>query len=241
MSSYSSDALISIVVPYLNPNDYFVDHIRAILKVMEEIGNPYEVIAVNDGSTDGSDIRLKALNHPNIKMLENETNFGKGYSIRRGFRRCSGELIAFIDADGDIPASVLKQFVTYALNHDFDVLLGSKYHPDSVVNSSVSRKLSSRTYQTLVKLLFKLDLSDTQTGIKLLKREIVEQVLDDLKENGFAFDLELLITIKRHGFSNFVELPVTIIKRQSSTLDLKNALGLVGKTFSLYKRHRFYL
>ena len=120
-----------------------------------------------------------------------------------------GSYLGFIDGDGDIPAPVLGEFVSCIQNERPDFAIGSKRHPESVVVYPRLRRLYSWGYQVLTRMLFGLNVTDTQSGIKLARREIVTELLPILEEDGFTFDLELLAVARRRGYT-LVELPVEI-------------------------------
>ena len=109
---------------------------------------------------------------------------------------------------GTCPADLLGPFVSEIRSGDVDIVLGSKRHHDSEVEYPIVRRLYSWGFQQLVRLLFDLDVRDTQTGIKVLRREVLEAVLPQMVEQRFAFDLELLVVARRLGFDRFAELPV---------------------------------
>ena len=141
-----------------------------------------------------------------------------------------GRYLGFIDGDGDIPAPVLGEFVDCIERASPDFAIGSKRHPDSVVVYPWLRRVYSFGYQGLTRLLFGLDVTDTQSGIKLARREIVTELLPVLKEDGFTFDLELLAVARRRGYTNVVELPVEIRERFSSTISPRAVLAMLIDT-----------
>jgi hypothetical protein len=93
-------------------------------------------------------------------------------------------------------------------------------------------------YQQLNRALFQLPTRDTQTGIKLIRRETLAAVLPKMVEKRFAFDLELLVVARRMGYCNFVELPVQITERFTSTISLKSVWGMLLDTFAIFYRLR---
>lgn len=122
---------------------------------------------------------------------------GKGWALRNAFKQSTKDWICMIDGDGDIQPTELKRLIYYRGNND--IIIGTKdlrYMP-------FTRKIISFFSRLLIKLLFRLPVSDTQTGIKLFKRH----TLQTWKTNGFAFDIEILYNAYNKGFK-IGEVPV---------------------------------
>ena len=197
---------LSLVIPFYNPGTSLAAHVREVVKVLQAANVTFEVIAVSDGSTDGSPASIAGLGQ--VRVVQLAENQGKGAALRIGLAQGKGRYLGFIDGDGDIPAGQLSHFLAAARAGDPDVVLGTKCHPDSDVVYPPLRRLYSLGYQQLNRLLFQLPTRDTQTGIKLIRRETVAAVLPKMVEKRFAFDLELLLVARRMGYCNFTELPV---------------------------------
>ncbi len=118
------------------------------------------------------------------------------------------------------------------------MVLGTKSHPESDVVYPPLRRLYSFGYQQLTRLLFRLPTRDTQTGIKLIRRETLAAVLPKMLEKRFAFDLELLVVARRMGYRNFVELPVQIAERFTTTISPKAVWRTLLDTLAIFYRLR---
>ena len=197
---------LSLVIPFYNPGPRLASHVQDVVGVLRTEQVTFEVIAVSDGSTDGSPSSIAGIDQ--VRIVELAKNQGKGAALRVGLAQGRGRYLGFIDGDGDIPARQLSHFLAAIRAGDPDVVLGSKLHPDSDVVYPPLRRLYSLGYQQLTRLLFRLPTRDTQTGIKLIRRETLAAVLPKMLEKRFAFDLELLVVARRMGYRNFVELPV---------------------------------
>jgi glycosyltransferase involved in cell wall biosynthesis len=228
---------LTVVVPYYNPGHNLVGHVAQVIELLRDRGVSFEVIAVSDGSTDGSDAGLEQLG-PEVQVVHLPVNQGKGHALRVGLGLGRGSYLGFIDGDGDIPAPVLGEFVDCVLSERPDFAIGSKRHTESVVVYPPLRRFYSWGYQGLTRLLFGLDITDTQSGIKLVRREIVTELLPILEEDRFTFDLELLALARRRGYRRVVELPVEIRERFSSTVSPRAAWDMLIDTFRLTWRLR---
>jgi len=229
---------LTLVVPFYNPGPRFSSHIAEIIKVLSDEDISYEIIAVSDGSTDGSENQLNIITANELTVIRSLTNQGKGEAIRIGLSNGSGRYLGFIDADGDLPAKLLRAFIGVMKNENPDIIYGSKRHPESDVYYPPVRKLYSWGYQQLNRLLFGLPIKDSQTGVKVIRKDVLAEVLPKMVEKRFAFDLELFVVARQLGFTHFVEMPVTIIERFASTVSLRSVRQMLQDTLAIFYRLR---
>ena len=190
---------------------------------------PFELILVDDGSTDGSaqEIARLAGLFPGEVIPLDMPHAGKGEALRRGARQARGEFVVFIDADLDLPPEQILFFVAIQRVKKADAVIGSKMHPDSTVDYPLRRRIYSLGYFWLVKALFGLPVRDTQTGLKLVRRELLLPALEQTQSQGFTLDLELLVRLVQLG-AVMVEAPVVV---QHSMKFGGIGLGTVGAIF----------
>ena len=205
--------------------------------VLSKSGVTFEIIAVSDGSTDGYDAALEAVS-AHVRVVQLNHNWGKGQALRVGLSMGRGAYLGFIDADGDLPAEQVASYVTLVQSYHPDVVLGSKRHPMSEVEYPIIRRIYSWGYQQLVRTLFRLNVRDTQTGLKILRREMVADVLPRMLEKRFAFDLEMLVVARRLGYKKFFEAPVRIEERLSSTISRRAVRSMLVDTLAIFYRLR---
>jgi glycosyltransferase involved in cell wall biosynthesis len=228
---------VSIVVPYYNPGLRLRTTVEDMLRVLDASGMTFEIIAVSDGSTDGSPFTLEGFPESVVRRVSFDKNVGKGHALRAGLGMGRGRYLGFIDADGDISPELLAPFVSIMQTLEPDIIIGSKRHPDSSVHYPPLRRLYSWGYQHLIGLLFRLHIKDTQVGIKLVDRKVIADVLPLLRESRFALDLELLVLARRLGYTRIVEAPVRIRERFGSTISLKAVWLLLIDTLALFIRY----
>jgi len=229
---------VSIVVPYYNPGPALRATIDDTVAVLAESGVTFEVITVSDGSTDGSEATLEGLPEDLVRPVILERNQGKGQALQVGLAMGRGRYLGFLDADGDISPELLSPFVSLMRLYEPDVILGSKRHPMSEVHYPWVRRTYSWGYQQLIRSLFHLEVRDTQVGIKLIKREVIEATLPLLVESRFAFDLELLVVARQLGFDKVFEAPVRIEHHFSSTISPRAVVGMLVDTLGIFVRLR---
>jgi glycosyltransferase involved in cell wall biosynthesis len=202
------NAKLSIVVPVFNEANRITSNLDLLIDEIEEYFPSFEIIVVSDGSTDGTNVRLLAFRHPGVKPIVMEKNSGKGNAVRAGFQRATGDYVLFIDGGMEIHPKEIRIFMGLMYLYDADIVIGSKRHPQSKVEYPLHRRILSWLFQRLVHLLFAVDVTDTQVGIKLLRKEVVDAILPDLEVNRYGFDLEMLSLAKIKGYANVLEAPI---------------------------------
>ena len=232
---------ITLVIPSYNPGPAVIDTIVSAHECFAGLKERATIIVVTDGSTDGSDLLIDSIDLPELIHIRHPRNMGKGAALRTGFSQAETDLIAFIDADGDLPPSLFVELLRAQQHFDADIVFGSKLHPESVVDISALRHIYSTTYRLLMRVLFQLDIRDTQTGIKLFRRDVIKTVLPTLRENAFALDLELFIAARAAGFTNYVEVPVVLRRQSGSTISLRGIGSMFGHTLRLFWRAKITL
>jgi hypothetical protein len=224
------DRGVAVVVPFYNPGPQVVVRtVSRLVATLEAHGSPFRVVAVSDGSTDGSVEALTAAALPHVDVVSLERNRGKGAALRAGFARAHAPLIGYIDADGDLPPEQLAAFLDIAAETGADAVVGSKVHPDSDIANERVRRLLSALFRVTVRVLFRLDVHDTQTGLKVYRGDVMGSVVPMLREDGFAIDVEILVAANRLGSSagrlSIVEAPVQIVARAQTTVSSRRALS----------------
>ncbi len=196
------DGLLSVVMPAYRLAGTIADNIRRVRDLLTgQI--PFEIVVVDDGSGDGTAAAIQSVADESpdlIRPLILDANAGKGNAVRRGFYFSKGTHILLLDADLDLLPEMIPGFFDVMLRDDADIVIGSKRHPDSQIDYPFMRRLASRVYYGLVKLLVGLPTTDTQTGMKLFKREALQWSFDRMLVKRFAFDLEMLSIAYEHGF-----------------------------------------
>jgi hypothetical protein len=235
-----ADLDLSVVVPYYNPGELLVPTVRRVLTALESSGATFEVIAVSDGSTDGSDLLLeRELGHrPELTSVVYASNQGKGLALRLGLAQGRGRYLGFIDADGDLDPLLLCSFQEIVRRDDPDMVVGSKRHPQSQVQYPRLRRVYSWGYQQLIRLGFRLVVRDTQTGVKLVRRDVLAAALPRMVEKRFAFDLELFVVAQRLGYGRFVEAPIRLDFQFKSTVSWRSVRGMLLDTMAIWYRLR---
>jgi dolichol-phosphate mannosyltransferase len=239
-------SLLSVVVPVFNEERNIIDNLDLLITEIEEYFPKFEIIVVSDGSTDNTAFKVFSFRHPDIHLVVEGDNKGKGHSVRTGFARAKGDFVLFIDGGMELHPREIKVFAGLMSLYQADIILGSKRHPQSEVEYPWYRKFLSYLFQLLVRLLFQVDVTDTQVGIKLFRRPVIEAVLPHLQINRYGFDLEVLCLAKAFGFGRMLEAPVRLDyfnrNRRSMPKDMTHVfrvgMSLLADTWRLHRRLR---
>ncbi len=230
--------LLSVIVPAYNCNTIDRD-LLGIQKYLDELNRPYEIICVVDGvknEKDNTADQAKTVRGPRIKVFPYKQNRGKGYAVRFGMARARGGIIAFIDAGGDLSASGIGLALEHMKWYQADIIVGSKRHHASRVEYPFQRKVLSFIVQRVTRFLFGINVSDTQTGLKVFRREVLEKVLPRLLVKQWAFDLEMLAAAHRLGFTRIYESPVEISFNFASNVGLNSVINFATDYLAIFYR-----
>ncbi|HET9781669.1 MAG TPA: glycosyltransferase family 2 protein [Candidatus Dormibacteraeota bacterium] len=234
---------LSVIVPAYREGEHIYNNMQRLLAELQATGRDYEVILVSDGNTDDTVTEAVRVGSPRLRVLSYETNMGKGYALTYGIQHCRGELVTLIDADMELDPRAIEDFIGLMEQGDYDVVVGSKRHPKSNVRYPAFRRIQSWAYQMLIRILFNLDVRDTQTGLKLFRRHVLVDVLPRLAVKRFAFDLELLVVAHHLGYRKIAEAPITLDYQFSSTIGPQAVFDALWDTAAIFYRRyllRYY-
>ncbi|MEM2856355.1 MAG: glycosyltransferase [Candidatus Nitrosocaldaceae archaeon] len=198
---------LSIIIPVYNCCNVILTCIDNIKSIVEKITNSYEIIIVDDGSIDETWKVARSKADENVRVISYYPNVGKGYAIKRGIMSAKGEKIIFIDGDRDIDAELLAIYYN-ALDYN-DVVIGSKYHPASNVKVPLRRYILSKLFNVIVNSILRLDISDTQVGLKAGKAEVFKKIFERVLVKRYAFDVEMLVVARLLDYK-IAEMPVNL-------------------------------
>lgn len=205
--------VISVIVPVYRQEKTIEDDIKNIEKSLAALGQEFEIVVVVDGSPDASYEKARRLESAKIKIYSYKVNKGKGYALRYGAVRAHGDVVVFLDSGMEINPRGIGMLWEHLKWYQADIVIGSKRHPASKVNYPPVRKIMSFFYQFFIYCLFGLKVKDTQTGIKMFRREVLEKILPRLLVKMYAIDIEMLAVAHYLGFKRIFEAPVDVSYR----------------------------
>jgi glycosyltransferase involved in cell wall biosynthesis len=232
---------ITVVMPAYNEARHIIANLLETVNTLSAFEYDFEVIVVDDGSPDKTFLHAARLlsTHPEtIRVVHYDANHGKGNALMCGATFARGDYIVFMDADMDLHPSQLPLFFGIMEATDADVVIGSKRHPLSNVKYPRRRRLYSWAYYNFVKLLFGLPVKDTQTGLKVFKRQVIDSVFSRVLAKRFAFDLEVLANAHHRGFK-IESAPVTLeFQRVAGRIHWGDIFRIFVDTLAIFYRLR---
>jgi glycosyltransferase involved in cell wall biosynthesis len=229
---------LSVVVPAYREGRRIYGNITRLVGELDKLGVPYEVIVVSDGNTDTTVSEAKRIESPAVKVFHYPMNIGKGFALSCGVDQSVGDLVTFIDADMELDPATIATFIQLMQSSGCDAVVGSKRHPESEVAYPTFRRFQSAVYQLVIRVLFNLNIRDTQTGLKLFRRQVLHEALPLLAIKRFAFDLELLVVAHYLGYRHVCEAPIRLNYQFESTVNLGSAWRVLWDTAAIFYRLR---
>lgn len=192
---------LAIIIPAYN-EERTIQH--TLLKYYQFFKKRYEfeIIVVMDGCTDNTLHIVKHLSeiYPEIKYLSFKKKLGKGGGVIKGFKMADAKYISFTDADGSTEPREIERLMNHVQSEDG--VIGSRWKKGAMIikKESLVRKIASRGFNLLIRIMFNLQYNDTQCGAKVFRDYVIDDVVDDLLIKNFSFDIDLLYQIKRKGY-----------------------------------------
>lgn len=236
----SKKYVISLIIPAYKQEKTVAHDLQRIKNIMNQLRYDYEMIVVVDGFIDNTYTNAKKIASRKIIITGYQHNHGKGYAVRYGMAKARGNLVAFIDSGMDINPNGLSMLLEHFEWYNADVIVGSKLHPVSKIHYPVLRKVLSLGYRLLVRILFGLKIRDTQVGMKVFRRKVLEDVLPRLLVKKYAFDIEVLAVAYNLGYKRIFEAPIEIDFNWSNSIISKSfwkvIIFMVWDTLAVFYR-----
>jgi len=229
---------LSIVIPSYKEGERIGRNLLEIDKYLKAKDFPYEIIVVVDGSPDNTAevVRNYALQIPNLRVIENPENHGKGYVVRQGLLEAKGKYRIFMDADGSTSITHWDSFEP-EFAKGFDVVIGSREHKDAFiqVHQPKYREIMGDMGNWLIRIVLGLwRYPDTQCGFKALSGEAANAVASRMVVDRFGFDFELVTLAERLGY-RVAQMPVRWMNEEGSTVSLTGKNGFIRVLLDLWK------
>lgn len=231
---------LSVLMPAYNEQEHIFQNITETRRVLEEVGIRYEIIVIDDGSTDRTfECADRAAQDGAVLVKRMRSNHGKGRALKYGYRFATGDLIVFLDADLDLHPRQIRILYDVMQENNADIVIGSKRHSASILKKYPKRRrLISYFYNLMVRILFSTKVRDTQTGLKLFKREVLEDIFHRVLVKRFAFDVELLMVAHHLGYT-IMDAPVVLDfnrARRMGRVKFRDLVGTWQDTLAVFYR-----
>ncbi|PIV08981.1 UDP-glucose:dolichyl-phosphate glucosyltransferase [Candidatus Roizmanbacteria bacterium CG02_land_8_20_14_3_00_36_15] len=239
MDKRTNSHFLTLIIPVYKQEKTIVENLKQIKKILDQIRYHHEIIVVVDGIVDKSIEKIKQAMLPGVVTVGYIKNQGKSYAIRMGMKKAKGDYVMFIDAGMEIDPNGISMLLEHMEWYNADIIVGSKRHPASQVNYPLNRKILSYGYYYLVKFLFGLNVRDTQAGIKIFKKDVLQKVLPRLLEKKFAGDLEFLVVAQILGFRRIYEAPIKLdysLSPITTAAGIRAIWGILVDTLAIFYR-----
>lgn len=226
---------VSLVIPAYNEEKRILLVLTRFCQVLPD----QEIIVVCDGCNDSTYDIVKRLScsYPQVKIISLPEKSGKGKAIISGMIKANNSKVGFVDADESVePDDLLNMFASL---EDNDCVIASRRINGAkiLIPQPIMRRFASKSFNILVRVLFALDIKDTQCGAKVFQREAVRSIINEMVCTGFEFDVELLWKLKKRGYK-IKEFPIKWKHAEGSRFSLKNAPGMFISLLKVkYGRH----
>ncbi len=231
---------LTVCIPMYNESSVIADTANALSGYMFSKFEDYEILFSDDGSRDGSAEIVKSLNLPNVRVIENPINQGKGAAVRAAMLEATGDYVLFTDADLAYGTDVINGIADAFLNDsECDVIIGSRNVDKSGYEEyTFIRKLASKIYINFLCMIGGFRMSDSQCGCKAFTGKAAKEIFSRCKLNGFSFDFEVLLWAETLGMK-VSEHPVKIINHRESKIHLvRDSVKMVRDVISIKKSVR---
>jgi glycosyltransferase involved in cell wall biosynthesis len=230
-----SNLKLAVVMPAHNEEAQIINCLNATCDVLESNNWNYKIIVVDDGSSDSTKSLVQNYENSHVSLISLPSKRGKGFAVKTGVSESEdAQIVAFMDSDLDIHPDYLNAYASFVSGDIADLVIGSKNHPLSKVSYPILRKVLSRLFYFYVKLLLNTKITDSQVGLKVMKGDIAREVFNNLKVEGFAFDLEIIAEFQNRG-ARTLEQPIEINHSWDSRVSPLGALLAMKEVYQLRK------
>jgi len=231
----------SIVIPAFNESARIPATLEAVIACIRANGWHAEVIVVNDGSTDTTAqlVRDFAQQAPEVRLLENPGNRGKGYSVRHGMLDALGDIVMFTDSDLSAPIEEADRMFA-AIAAGADIAIGSRWLESGrqIHRQPLYRQVFGRCFNAVCRMVMQLPFADTQCGFKAFTRAAAQTVFQLQTIERWGFDPEILFIALKRGL-RVVEVPVSWAHDERTRMSyLKDGLQML-KELAIIRRNAF--
>jgi glycosyltransferase involved in cell wall biosynthesis len=206
--------VVSVVIPAYNEEKTIGNVIEETIQIMDSFGLPYEIIVVDDGSTDRT---KEVASRYKATVLSNGKNRGKGYALRKGFQHAQGDIIVTIDADGSHKPKEIPDLINPLFN-GADMVAGSRFLGNGQNHTSKLHMLGNHLINMTIMVLTRKLITDSQTGLRAFKREFLEKI--NLESCEYEIETEITVKGLKSGF-NFQEVPIGCRRRECGISKVK--------------------
>ena len=232
---------LSVIIPAYNEENRIKGTLEAVYNYFVRQSYTWEVIVVSDGSIDRTVEVVSEFisNKPEISLIANTKNHGKGYVVRQGMLEAQGDFRLFTDADNSTSIEQIENFLPYLTEKEYDIVIGSIEVSGAKIHERAGwhRRILGKYSKYIIRVIAGLwNIHDTQRGFKLFTAASAQNIFSRTKINRFSFDVEVLALAKKIGYK-IKEVPVIWNNPSDSKVNLKSYFEVLKDLFKI----RWYL
>lgn len=234
--------MISVIIPCYNSAAYIGEHVVQLSTFLKALGESFEIVVVDDGSSDETVSILKkcAEQDSQIRVVAFPANRGKGAAVKAGMLQARGDSVLFTDADLPYDLMGIPAFLE-ALRSGSAVVLGARVDVGTVRGQRIHRTHLSHVFAWLANSVLKEYVPDTQAGFKGFTREAVSEIFPNVTTKGFAFDVDVIALAQARGLQ-ITSVPVTLVNQAPSTVHVsRDGLRMCIDLARLFIKYRLGL
>lgn len=229
---------LSVIVPAFNEAQTLENNIREFDKYLSRQNYDYEIIIINDGSSDNTAAiaRELGLKLPKLRFIDNQVNQGKGAAVKQGFQEAEGNFQLFLDADNATSIDHLEK-VWEQIENGFDVVIGSRNSLDVAgawqeIKQPLWKRSLGKMGNLIIQSLTVPGIWDTQCGFKVFSKNSIQKIISRQTINRWAFDVELLVLAKKNNFK-IAKIPVVWKNSTASRVGIKGYFNSLKEIFKI--------
>lgn len=228
---------VTVVLPAHNEAGNLKRAIKETEDFLFKICQDFEIIIAEDGSTDGTDDIARGIANSNhrVRWMHHDERLGRGRALSDAFRESEGSILVYMDVDLSTDIRFLETLMRTIID-GYDIAIGSRAHPESRVRRSLKRTITSLMYNSMVRLVLGSYIRDHQCGFKAFKRNSFFDIINEVYDDHWFWDTEILVLATRKGL-NVKEVPIVWRESNKSTvIFFKDIINMVFKIFKLWWR-----
>lgn len=235
------DKLVSVIIPGYNEAAILAGTVAAVGKRMSALKRPFELLIVDDGSTDGTKAILEGLvkAHKNLRYVSYPGGPSRRENLARSFKLLKGDYVLLLDMDLSLDIKHLEEML-YWLDHGFGMVIINRYHRDSQIRRNLKRYVISKLYNAFIRVLFHTGFKDNICGFKAFRRDVINRLVeeagfDSTGKRSVFWDTQLVILALQDGIS-IKEIPAHWEESEKSSLNFRRESGMVPYIFRFWLR-----
>jgi glycosyltransferase AglD len=231
---------VSIIFPAYNEVDYLDSAVEKTAQALNAFTNSYEIVIAEDGSKDGTAEHSEELaqKYSFVRHIHRDERQGRGKALNNAFKQSSGEVFVYMDLDLATDLKHLQPLVEAITKEGYDFATGSRMLPESKVERTLRRTISSKSFNFLVRSMLGSKLHDHQCGFKAFKREPTLKLIEEVGARHWFWDTEILVRAQKEGYK-VKEIPVEWKSGRATKVNLfKDSYNMGKQVFQLWWKMR---